>query len=436
MRLLPPTADANARRLLIGRSLRAAADGFVSVILPAYLLALGLDAFEVGVLSSATLLGSAVLTLVTGFIIGRFGHRGPLLAAAGLMVFTGLGFAGQQSFWPLLLVGFVGTLNPSGGDVSVFLPIEQSLLAQSVADQDRTALFARYSLAGSLLGALGTLVAAVPDLAAAWLGLAPLVAMQGLFVLYAAIGLLSAWVYRGISEPAHHERPKVQPLGPSRGIVYRMAALFSIDAFSGGLLVQSLLVLWLFQRFGVSVTLAASVFFWTGILSALSMLAAVPIARRIGLVRTMVFTHLPSNFCLVAIPFVSDLGVVIALLLLRSLLSQMDVPTRNSYVMAVVTPPERPAAASVTSVPRSLASAIGPLIAGSLFTVSTFGWPLLLGGLLKSGYDVALLLMFRHIRPPEEQAHARTPSGTTSASPESSSSTSTTRRNPASSRWP
>jgi MFS family permease len=155
------------------------------------------------------------------------------------------------------------------------------------------------------------------------------------------------------------------------------------------------------------VTTVASVFFWTNILSALSMLAAVPIARRIGLVRTMVFTHLPSNFCLLAIPFVSDLGIVIALLLVRSLLSQMDVPTRNSYVMAVVTPPERPAAASVTSVPRSLASALGPVIAGWLFAVSGFGWPLLLGGLLKSAYDVALLLMFSHVRPPEEQPDKR-----------------------------
>lgn len=195
----------------------------------------------------------------------------------------------------------------------------------------------------------------------------------------------------------------MQALGPSRGIVYRLAALFSVDAFSGGLIVQSLLALWLFQTFGVSVTTAATVFFWTNILSALSMLAAVPIARRIGLVRTMVYTHLPSSLCLVAIPFVPDLGVVVALLLLRSLLSQMDVPTRNSYVMAVVTPPERPAAASLTSVPRSLASALGPVIAGWLFTVSGFGWPLLLGGLLKSGYDVALLLMFRHVRPPEER---------------------------------
>jgi MFS family permease len=404
MRLLPPTADANARRLVVGCSLRAIGDGFVSITLPAYLLALGLDPFEVGVVATATLLGSASLTLIVGFIIGRFGYRGPLLAAAGLMALTGLGFAGLHAFWPLLLVAFVGTLNPSGGDVSVFLPLEQSLLAQSVSDQDRTALFARYSLAGSLMGAAGTLLAALPDLAVRWLAVTPLAAMQTLFVVYAAIALISAVVYRGIEEPAHHDgRPKVQPLGPSRGIVYRLATLFSIDAFAGGLLVQSLLALWLFQIFGVSVTAAAGIFFWTSLLSGLSYLAAVPIAKRIGLVRTMVFTHLPSNFCLLAIPFVSDLRVVIALLLVRSLLSQMDVPTRSSYVMAVVTPPERPAAASLTSVPRSLASAIGPVIAGGLYTLSGFGWPLLLGGLLKSAYDVTLLIMFSHVRPPEEQ---------------------------------
>jgi MFS family permease len=405
--LLPPTADANARRIVVGRSLRAVADGFVSIILPAYLLALGLDVFEVGVLTTATLLGSASLTLAVGFIIGRFGHRGPLLAAAGLMALTGLAFAGLHAFWPLLIVAFIGTVNPSTGDVSVFLPLEQSLLAQSVGDRDRTALFARYSLAGSLLGAVGTLLAAIPDLAARWLALAPLTVMQALFVLYAAIGVIAAWVYRGVTEPAPHEgRGHIQPLGPSRGIVYRLAALFSIDAFAGGLLVQSLLVLWLFQTFGISVATAASIFFWTNLLSAFSFLAAVPIAERIGLVRTMVFTHLPSNFCLMAIPFVSDLGVVIALLLVRSLLSQMDVPTRTSYVMAVVTPPERPAAASVTSVPRSLASAISPVISGWLFAASGFGWPLLIGGLLKSGYDVALLLMFSHVRPPEERPPA------------------------------
>ena len=404
MRLFPGTADANAKRLIGARALRAVADGYVSILLPAYLLALGLDAFEVGVLTAATLLGSAGLTLFAGLVTARFGHRRPLLAAAGLMVLTGLGFAGLQAFWPLLLIAFVGTINPSTGDVSVFLPLEQSLLAQSVSDRDRTALFVRYSLAGSLMGAAGTLLAALPDIVVGWWGATPLQIMQGLFLLYAVIGLASAMIYRRIDESRPvHSLARGEPLGPSRKVVYRLAALFSIDAFAGGLIVQSMLALWLFQVFGMSVAEAANLFFWSNLLSAVSYLAAVPLANRIGLIRTMVFTHLPSSLCLVAIPFVSSLPVVVGLLLLRSLLSQMDVPTRNSYVMAVVTPGERAAAASLTSVPRSLASGIGPVISGYLIMLSGFGWLLLIAGLLKIGYDLALLAMFSHVRPPEER---------------------------------
>jgi MFS family permease len=404
MRLFPATANASAKRLIGARGLRAVADGYVSILLPAYLLALGLDAFEVGVLTAATLLGSAGLTLFAGLVTARFGHRRPLLAAAGLMVLTGLGFAGLQAFWPLLLIAFVGTINPSTGDVSVFLPLEQSLLAQSVSDRDRTALFVRYSLAGSLMGAAGTLLAALPDIVVGWWGATPLQIMQGLFLLYAVIGLASAMIYRRIDEPRPvHSLARGEPLGPSRKVVYRLAALFSIDAFAGGLIVQSMLALWLFQVFGMSVAEAANLFFWSNLLSAVSYLAAVPLANRIGLIRTMVFTHLPSSLCLVAIPFVSSLPVVVGLLLLRSLLSQMDVPTRNSYVMAVVTPGERAAAASLTSVPRSLASGIGPVISGYLIMLSGFGWLLLIAGLLKIGYDLALLAMFSHVRPPEER---------------------------------
>ena len=404
MHLFPATADANAKRLIYARALRAVADGYVSILLPAYLLALGLDAFEVGVLTAATLLGSASLTLFAGLVTARFGHRRPLVAAAGLMVATGLGFAGLQAFWPLLLIAFVGTINPSTGDVSVFLPLEQSLLAQSVSDKDRTALFVRYSLAGSLMGAAGTLLAALPDIVGGWSGATLLQIIQGMFLLYAAIGLASAMIYRRVEEPLPVlGDTRSEPLGPSRKIVYRLAALFSIDAFAGGLIVQSMLALWLFQVFGMSLTAAATLFFWSNLLSAASYLAAVPIANRIGLIRTMVFTHLPSSLCLVAIPFVSSLPVVIGLLLLRSLLSQMDVPTRNSYVMAVVTPGERPAAASLTSVPRSLASGIGPVISGYLIMLSGFGWLLLIAGVLKIGYDLALLAMFSHVRPPEER---------------------------------
>ena len=407
VRLLPQTADANARRLIWARGLRAVADGFVSILLPAYLLQLGYGAFEVGVLATATLLGSAMLTLLTGVATSRFGFRSPLLAAAGLMIFTGLGFAGLHAFWPLLLVGFVGTLNPSSGDASVFLPLEQSLLAHSVEARDRTALFARYSFAGSVMGAVGALVAAVPDLASEWFGVTPIRAMQAMFLLYAAIGLATAAIYRRISDIDHGvKRETTAALGPSRSIVYRLTVLFSVDAFGGGFFVQSILALWLLQKFDLSVPVAANIFFGANLLAAASYLAAVPIARRIGLVNTMVFTHLPSSLCLVLIPFLPNLGGVIALLMVRSVLSQMDVPTRTSYVMAVVTPAERPAAASLTSVPRSLAAAASPLIAGYLITVSSFGWPLLIGGAVKIGYDLALLAMFRHIRPPEERPNA------------------------------
>ncbi|HTY68084.1 MAG TPA: MFS transporter [Alphaproteobacteria bacterium] len=407
MRLFPESATADARRLVIARGLRAIGDGFVSILMPAYLLALGQGPFEVGVLTTATLIGSAALTLMTGWITARFGHRRPLLWAAGLMIFTGLGFAGFRAFWPLLVVAFIGTLNPSAGDVSVFYPLEQSLLARSVAPRERTQLFAEYSLAGALMGALGTLLAAVPDLASARLGLSPLTAMQAMFLLYAATGVIASFLYRDLAKDHGEHREAVQPLGRSRGVVYRLTALFTVDSFGGGFLVQSILVLWLFQRFQMPVTEAASLFFWAGTLTATSYLAAAPLARRIGLIRTMVFTHLPSSLCVIAIPFVSDLRVVIGLLLVRALLSQMDVPARSSYVMAVVSEAERPAAASLTAVPRSLASAVSPVIAGYLITLTTFGWPLLFGGVLKAGYDLALLRMFSRVRPPEEAGVAK-----------------------------
>jgi MFS family permease len=412
MRIFPKTANANAKHLVFAKALRATADGYVSILLPAYLLALGFDAFEVGVLTTATLLGSAALTLLTGQITARFGYRPPLLAASGLMVFTGIAFAGFQAFWPLLVIAFIGTLNPSGGDVSVFLPLEQSLLAESAGDKDRTELFSRYSLAGSLMGAAGTLLAVIPGLAAESLSIAPLQTMRFMFLLYAVTGFLAAMIYRRLSESgtAAPERNS-STLGPSRGIVYRLTILFSVDAFGGGFFVQTILALWLLQTFNLSVAATANILFWSNLLTAASYFAAAPIARRIGLIRTMVFTHLPSNLCLIAIPFVSSLNAVIGLLLVRSLLSQMDVPTRTSYVMAVVTPPERPAAASLTSVPRSLASGVSPVIAGYLISISSFGWPFLIGGLLKIGYDLTLLTMFHHIRPPEERAAAEPAAG-------------------------
>ena len=404
MRFLPSSATPTAKLILITRGMRSAADGCISVLLPAYLLVLGFDALQVGLPTTATLLGSALLTLAVGFYGSRVGVRTLLLGASLLMLGTGIGFAAAPGFWPLLLIAFGGTLNPSAGDVSVFLPLEQTALSGAIADRDRTDLFARYSLVGSLLGAGGALLAIVPDHLAGLPGTDRITVYQLVFVAYAAVGLLAGLIYRRVPADPPVQRIKVTvPLGPSRGIVFRLAALFSVDAFAGGLVVQSLLALWLFQAFGLSVGETAKIFFATNLLSAISYLIAARIAARIGLINTMVFTHLPANVCLMIVPFVDDLGLAVALLLVRSLLSQMDVPTRTSYVMAVVTPAERPAAASVTAVPRSLASALGPTLGGLLLAASPFAWPLFFGGALKAAYDLTLLLMFRHVKPPEEQ---------------------------------
>jgi len=395
------------RRLLWVRGLRAFADGYVSLVLPVYLIALGLSPLDIGVIATATLLGSAALSVLVGLHAHRIGYRTLLLGAAVLMAATGFSFAALTDFWPLLIVAIVGTLNPSSGDVSVFLPLEQALLAQAAADNERTALFARYSVVGALVGAVGALFAGAPELLAQKMAIGVKPALQAMFALYGVLGLVAGLIYwRLPHERAPKERARAAPLGKSRRIVFTLAGLFSLDAFGGGFVVQSMLALWLFERFQLSTAVAGTIFFWSGVFSAVSYLVAVRIAKRIGLVNTMVFTHLPANVLLLLMPFVPDLTWVIVLLLVRSALSQMDVPTRGSYVMAVVTPAERPAAASVTSVPRSLASAVSPLLAGFLLGISTFGWPLLIAGAVKIAYDLSLLATFRAVRPPEEKPEA------------------------------
>ncbi len=387
------------------RAIRDFGDGFVAILLPVYLMALGLSAFDVGVVATLALLGSALLTLAIGFLGARHNHRRLLLAASALMALTGVAYAASSEYWVLLLVAFVGTINPSGGSTSIFVPLEHAVLTGAVTPQQRTAAFARYSLLGALAGALGSLLAAAPDWLGAWAGIASLDAVKAMFLLYAALGVLGGLVYRRIpvpAQPAAAAKPAAA-LGPSRGIVYRLAALFSVDAFAGGFVVQSLLALWLFERFELSLAAASQFFFLSGLLAAFSFPVAAWIGARIGLVNTMVFTHIPSSLCLIAAAFAPSLEVVLALLLVRAALSQMDVPTRSSYVMAVVTEAERTAAASVTAVPRSLASAASPAIAGALFAAGYQAWPLLLCGGLKILYDLMLLAAFRHHRPPEER---------------------------------
>jgi MFS family permease len=400
---MPKRADLNL--LYAARGLRGFGDGFAVILIPAYLSAIGYDAIYIGIVAAASLLGSAVLTLAVGMLAPRHDLRKLLLLAAGVMVATGLAFPAFENIVFIAVVGFVGTVNPSAGDIGVFIPLEHAMVARGIADRERTAAFARYSLIGALAAAAGALAAALPDLLAS-AGIGRIAAFRLMFYAYALLGVAGAILYRQLPRSQLGEARHSAPLGPSRAVVYRLAALFSLDAFAGGFIVQSLLALWLFQRFDLSLSAAGTFFFWSSVLSAFSYPVAARLARRVGLVNTMVFTHVPSSVCLILAAFAPNLGVVVVLLLVRSALSQMDVPTRTSYVMAVVTPAERTAAASVTAVPRSLASSLSPALTGVLLATSFSGLPLVICGCLKIIYDVSLLVSFRHIKPPEEKTTA------------------------------
>jgi MFS family permease len=389
--------------LYAARGLRDFGDGFVAVLLPVYLTALGFTPFQVGLIATAAILGSALMTLAVGVVGTRYDHRQLLLGAASLMVATGVAYAAVHDYALLLVVAFAGTINPSGGAVSVFLPLEHSVLAREVADADRTKAFARYSLVGAMAGAAGALTSAVPDFLMPF-GLDQFAGIKLMFVVYALIGLIGGFVYSRIPRlPPAHEEQAPGVLGPSRTIVYKLAALFSLDSFASGFTIQSLLALWLFERFQLSLSTASVFFFWSSVLTAFSFPVAAWLSRHIGLVRTMVYTHIPASVCLILAAFAPSLSVVFPLLLIRAALQQMDVPARSSYVMAVVTPAERAAAASFTMVPRSLASAASPVLAGALYAASNRGWPLLICGALKIIYDLLLLIQFRHVKPPEER---------------------------------
>jgi MFS family permease len=395
-------ARSDVRCLYAARAARGFGDGFAAIILPAYLIEIGFNPFQVGVVATAALLGSAALTLAMGFIAPRRDLRSLLLACALLMVATGIAMPAFQHVTFIAAVAFFGTINPSTGDIGVHVPLEHAALAQEASDQDRTRVFARYSLTGALSIAAGALAAGLPDVLVAT-GLSRTGALQAMFYGYAVLGLAAAGLYAQLSRArTAADSPKPTGLGPSRKTVYKLAALFSLDSFAGGFTVQSLLALWLFERFDLSLAAASTFFFWSNVLAAFSYPVAARLGARFGLVNTMVFTHVPSSICLIVAAFSGNILVVMVLLLVRSALSQMDVPTRTSYVMAVVTPAERTAAASVTAVPRSLASSVSPTLSGALLASPFTALPLVICGCLKIAYDLALLFSFRHIKPPEE----------------------------------
>ena len=401
LRLLPASATPDAARLIAARMVRSFADGLVSVLLPAYLTALGFDAAAVGAIATGTLLGSAGCTLAVGLISHRFRSRALLFAACALMFATGLGFATVSDFVPLLLVAIVGTLNPTAGNVSVFLPLEQSLLAEQVTSRDLPALYARSNVAASSMSALGALASAFPAPLSAALEVPLVDAMRWGFVVYAVAGAIAALLYRGLHAAARAAglpsiSPARAPLTKSRRTVLQLSALFTLDSFGGGFVAQSLMALWLLQRYSFSLADAATFFFFASLLSGGSQLLSPILARRIGLIRTMVFTHLPANAFLIAAAFMPTAPLAVTFLLLRNSFSQMDVPARQAFVMAMVPPEERAAAASVTNMPRSLGTGLAPFLSGMLLRSTSFGWPLVIAGSLKIVYDLLLLRAYQH----------------------------------------
>jgi MFS family permease len=390
----------DAQRLMAARALRGFGDGLVSVLLPAWLVTQADGAEAVGRLTAGTLLGSALATLALGWFAARIAARRVLFAATALLIATGFGLAFAPSFGWLLLVGFAGTFNPSAGDVSVFLPTEQALLAGEGSPAERAARFARYNVAGAAGGALGAFAAGWPER----VGISLEAGAELACLCYAMLGVPLALLYRGLraGRAATAAIEQRRPLQRSRNTVFSLAALFSLDSFGGGFAVQTIVVAWLLARFDASLASVGAAMGVAQLLSAASQLAAPPLARRIGLIRTMVYTHIPANLFLIASAFAPSAPIAIALVWLRSSLSQMDVPARQAYVMSIVPEDERSAAASVTNVPRSLASAASPWLAGSLLGAGPIGWPFVLGGSLKLAYDLLLLARFRKRPAPGE----------------------------------
>ncbi len=405
---------AAARLILVMRGLRSLAYGLLAVILGVVLAEEGFSPVAIGVLITVSLLGDMVGTYMIGLVADTWGRRRTLALLSLLMAGTGVVFGLVSSYPVLLVAAFFGTLGTTASETAPFLPIDQAILAQITLPERRTALFARYNLVASGSSAGGALAAGLPALLMG-IGLPLASGIRLLFGTYAVLGLVVAGLSLRLSpsvEAPGHPPIQVQrirqrltpPLHRSRGIVWRLVALFSVDALAGGLVVQSLMALFFYLRFGVSLTTLSALFFGANLLSALSFLAAVPLARRFGLLNTMVFTHLPSNVLLVLVAFAPTFPIAATLLLLRQALSQMDVPTRQAYTMALVDAEERTAAASLTSLARSLGSSCSPVFSGLLLQgpLLVVGLPFILAGTLKAAYDLTLWSIFRQVRLKEE----------------------------------
>jgi len=408
--------DRNGRLLFITRVLRMFGYGFLAVVLVLYLAALGLDSLTIGLVLTLTLVGDTLISLWLTTRADRFGRRRVLIAGSLLMVGAGVVFS-LTSWVPLLiLAATIGVISPTGNEVGPFLAVEQAALSESIPDARRTPTFAWYNLAGYVATAVGALSAGLVSQALLGAGVARVDAYRAIVIAYAVVGLVMAVVFGRVGDTVEaRSAPSAADgikrrlgLGRSKGIVARLSVLFALDSFGGGFVPQSLMAYWFHLKFGVEPAVLGGIFFGANLLAAVSSLSASRIASRIGLVNTMVFTHLPSNVLLILVPLMPNVQLAILVLLLRYSLSQMDVPTRQSYVMAVVDPEERSAAAGVTGIARTTGAAISPALSTPLVASAGFAsLPFFLAGGLKIVYDLALWRAFSARPAPEERAASR-----------------------------
>jgi len=400
------------RLLFSTRMVRLFAYGFLSVVLVLYLAEAGLGEGQIGLLLTLTLVGDTAISLWITTNADRLGRRRMLVAGSVLMIFAGSLFILTRNFYVLLLAAMIGVISPSGNEVGPFLSIEQAALSQLLPDERRTQVFSWYNLVGSFATALGALVGGVGAQALQGLGYAAGASYRMVLMGYASLGIVLILLFLRLSQAVEVPKEAVTGAKPqkvflglhqSRGVIFRLAALFSLDAFAGGLVVQSLVAYWFHLRFGVEPAVLGSIFFGANILAGISALSAAWVAKRIGLINTMVFTHLPSNILLILVPFMPTLPLAILMLLMRFSISQMDVPTRQSYTMAVVAPDERSAASGITGIARTIGAALSPIFTGLFLTNPLLlGLPFVLAGSLKIVYDLILYRSFRAIKPPEE----------------------------------
>jgi len=405
----------DGKLVLAARVTRTFAYGFLSIVLAIYLKLIGFNDIVIGLVLASTLVNSVIFTLIASFYADRLGRRNMLVIYAALMSISGAIFLATEDYLALIAAALIGTINVTGSETGAFLSIEQALLPQTVSNvRKRNTIFALYNMAGTFAMSVGILLSALPAILQHQFGLSQIESIKPLFMLYSILGIIVMIIYFMLSKKIELTsdqiaKPLTQVLSPeTKKIVGKLSGLFSLDSFAGGFVIQSIVAFWFFTKFGLDLTTLSYILSIAGVLTAFSFLAAARIADKIGLVNTMVFTHIPSNILLILVGFAPTLPLAIAFYLGRMALSQMDVPTRQSYIVSVVKEEERTASTGITNISRNISQAVSPSLTGYILqALPVLSAPFVFGGILKIAYDLALYLNFKNIKPAEEETGKR-----------------------------